>query len=351
MAGQKRPYNDYGGHGLPQTPPNASASRGYAPSRASSAPRPPKSARTSYHSQSAPGSSQYDPLIVDDEDDEDDASQEVHDSSQGFDETDMSFVLYGFISTKIVGVRYYNGQATVNEIAVPRREPHNQYDSECPAPSARTPAICIADAPLGNAIQILNVNLAQIGHIPRTQAAKLAPFMDRRSLIVEATITGPKEYFECPLTLRIYGPSDPNTRQMLIDDMRSAGLPTSSWKEATQRQKDDKAREKIAVQAAKRAKKQNGAVVGVGRCQQHDNGLAEYAAGSSQGFGPGPSLEDIIGGSERFNPRNVEQIVEEYGIKESDLVSCPYSESYDILIALGRNAKSYPARSTFYRAT
>lgn len=42
----------------------------------------------------------------------------------------MSYVLYGAINTKIVGVRYYNGHANVGEIAVPRREPNNQYDSK-----------------------------------------------------------------------------------------------------------------------------------------------------------------------------------------------------------------------------
>ena len=42
--------------------------------------------------------------------------------------------------------------------------------------------------------------------------------------------------------------------------------------------------------------------------------------GSSQGLGLGPSMDDIIGGSERFNPRNVEQMAEKFGIKEEDLV-------------------------------
>lgn len=143
MAERKRPYyNDYGGYEPPRTPPDAPASRGYTPSRTSCVVRAPKSARTSYHSQpsrAAPGSSQYAPLVIDDEVDEDDASQEVQDPSQSFGETDMSYVLYGVISTKIVGVRYYNGHANVGEIAIPRREPHNQYDSECPVLSAAAP--------------------------------------------------------------------------------------------------------------------------------------------------------------------------------------------------------------------
>lgn len=143
--------------------------------------------------------------------------------------------------------------------------------------------------------------------------------------------------------LRIYGPSDPNTRQMLIENMRSAGLPTSSWKDATQQQKAERERQKIAAQAAKRAKKQGGAVVSVGQGQQHDSGLAEYATGSSFGTGQGPSLEDIIGGSERFNPRNVEQFVEEFGIKDSDLVCCQYLNIHHMLTSFRMRCPKHPS--------
>ncbi|KAJ4301139.1 hypothetical protein N0V90_003229 [Kalmusia sp. IMI 367209] len=314
MAPHKRPYDAGGrdGYGI------SFSSKPY--SNASSLQqRAPKLPRTSYQAQPArtqSGSSQHNPLIIDGDDDDDDnlddnddgdddASQEVQDASQSYSETEMSWVLYGVIETKIVGVRYYNGHATIGEIAKLRREPHNQYDREC------------------NAIQVLNVNNVQIGHIPRTQASKLTPYIDGRSLIVEATITGHKEYYECPLTLRLYGTSEPTARANLIERMRADKLPTTSFRQATQQQKDERERQKLAMQAAKRAKKKGGAVVGVAGGQQYESGLAEFAAGSSQSFGPGPSLDDIIGGSERFNPRNVEQFVEEFGIKEKDLADMP----------------------------
>lgn len=131
MAGTKRPHNDWETYTTARTPPSASQVRGHAPPQSSSHSRPSKAARTNSHPHTSPGSSQYDPVIIDDdEDDDDDASQEVQISSQSFGETDMSYVSYGVISTKIVGVRYYNGHATLGEIAIPRREPHNQYDRE-----------------------------------------------------------------------------------------------------------------------------------------------------------------------------------------------------------------------------
>lgn len=61
--------------------------------------------------------------------------------------------------TKIVGVRFYNGQVTIGERVLLVREPNNPYDR--------------------NAIQVKNVMGDQVGHIGRNVAAKLAPYMVR----------------------------------------------------------------------------------------------------------------------------------------------------------------------------
>lgn len=65
----------------------------------------------------------------------------------------------GILDTKIVGVQYYTGHATTGEHVIVRREPSNPYDS--------------------NALRVENVQRAQIGHIPRTMASKLAKYMVR----------------------------------------------------------------------------------------------------------------------------------------------------------------------------
>lgn len=62
------------------------------------------------------------------DDDEDDASQNAPESTQGYSEDEYTYGLYGVMHSKIVGIRYYNGYATVGEMVVCRREPHNQYD-------------------------------------------------------------------------------------------------------------------------------------------------------------------------------------------------------------------------------
>jgi SWI/SNF-related matrix-associated actin-dependent regulator of chromatin subfamily A3 len=76
--------------------------------------------------------------VVDDEDEEEeDGSQEAPDSLQGNNDHQYNWTLYGSMREKIVGVRYYNGYATVGEMVIPRREPQIAYDSRLALLSAR----------------------------------------------------------------------------------------------------------------------------------------------------------------------------------------------------------------------
>lgn len=172
----------------------------------------------------------------------------------------------------------------------------------------------------------------QIGHLPKGVAAKLAKYMDNRSLLIEAQITGPKAEFDCPIELKFYGTNEPVERENLVSQMRADKLPVGhaadrKRKEATAA----KEREKLAKQAAEQAQKKGGAVVGIAG-QRFENGMAEFMAASSQGFGPGPSLDDILGGSERYAPRNLDQVVEEFGVKEQDLASMPKAKQPSALL-------------------
>lgn len=71
-------------------------------------------------------------------------------------------MIAGILNSKIVGVQYYTGYASVGEYVLVRREPRNSYDS--------------------NALRVENVQRDQIGHIPRTVAATLAKYMVRYSV-------------------------------------------------------------------------------------------------------------------------------------------------------------------------
>lgn len=146
--------------------------------------------------------------------------------------------------------------------------------------------------------------------------------MDNRSIFLEGIISGEKGYYDCPIEIKLYGTNEPVERQNLIAQLRADRLPVGHAMDRTRKeQKAEKERQKAATQAARQAKKNAGAVVGTGQGVQYENSLAEFAASSSQGTGVASlSIEDILDSSERFNPRNVAHVVEQFGVKEEDLV-------------------------------
>jgi len=102
----------------------------------SSKSRPPKHARTSDSRRPNPsprssyqGSSQAYPYALDDDEDEEDGAAEAPELSQNYNDAAFRYERYGVLATKIVGVRYYSGVATVGEMVVLQREPHNPYDA------------------------------------------------------------------------------------------------------------------------------------------------------------------------------------------------------------------------------
>jgi SWI/SNF-related matrix-associated actin-dependent regulator of chromatin subfamily A3 len=211
------------------------------------------------------------------------------------------YCLYGNFQTKIVGCRYYNGYVTTGELVLVRREPNNQYDR--------------------NAIQVLNVRGEQIGHIPRTIAAKIATFMDKKTLIVEAHTTGPKDYFDCPIALQFYGSKDPVIRADIKAQMKAQKLPVDGL---TQLDRLEKIREKELQKQRKEWEKQlkkAKTVVGNGTGVEWDNQDSQWAGSSAASLGLG--LDDLMRESERFNPRSFDEMAEKFGRTEDILQNMP----------------------------
>ncbi|KAK1145795.1 hypothetical protein N8T08_004036 [Aspergillus melleus] len=240
-----------------------------------------------------------------DDDDEEHAADQIMGTQGVDDEMSNNAVLYGEMPSKIVGVRFYNGHATIGEHVILRREPHNPYDR--------------------NAIQVLNVMGAQIGHIPRFTAAKLAGYMDTKSLIIEGSLTGIIGAFDCPISLRLFGPSDPQKSPELKQRMTADRLPLGTIK---QRERDERNLQKEREQARKEAAKKARALGGgkVAGWEAGDNPL--YAnLFSGEGLQDGESLEDLIGKSSTFNPREIGKVTESFGMNESDLANMPMADT------------------------
>ncbi|KAJ5626869.1 hypothetical protein N7528_004296 [Penicillium herquei] len=243
---------------------------------------------------------------VPDEDDDDAAN--IAEDNEDTDES-VSRMLYGTLDTKIVGCRFYNGIATPGEHVILRREPRNQYDR--------------------NAIRVDNIMGAQIGHIGRNIAAKLAPYMDSRELVVEGVLTGEKSFYDCPVALPLYGTSHPAERLSLKQKMQKDRLPIREFLDAERlgrkRAKEAEAQRKKAEKEA-RAMALKRAAAGA---DWQANDEAQFANLSTPtGMGEAQtSLEELLDQSSFFNPREIGQVVENFGKKESDMAKMPMAET------------------------
>ncbi|USW47317.1 Putative helicase, Zinc finger, RING-type, Zinc finger, RING/FYVE/PHD-type, HIRAN [Septoria linicola] len=208
--------------------------------------------------------------------------------------------LYGDLSTKIVGCRYYRGYSNPGEHILMRREPGNPYDS--------------------NAIRIDNIAGAQIGHIPRRVAEKLAKYMDNRSLRVEGQLAGEIGPFDCALTVHMYGP-DPNTTEgrRTQSQMTADKLPLKALKDA-ERAAKQRLKERQALESRRLAEARSAAAAGrnaaLGVGGQFSNQVT--AAGSSQ-----MDMSEILEASQRINPRALANEAERMGFSEEQLQQLP----------------------------
>ncbi|KAH0173538.1 SNF2 family DNA-dependent ATPase domain-containing protein, partial [Aureobasidium melanogenum] len=189
---------------------------------------------------------------------------------------------YGSLDTKIVGVRYYTGFATVGERITIKREPSNPYDP--------------------NAIRIDNMINEQIGHIGRNMAAKLAKYIDKGWLLLEGSLAGEIGQFDCPIALNLFGPplnsplSEEVRERMMVDRLPTQDI---SRYERDQKKMQKTAERKIAANSQFKASQAPG------------------LGGSTQE----QTMQDIISGSERFNPRDVSRAAEQFGTSEDDLAA------------------------------
>ncbi|KAJ5836819.1 Zinc finger RING-type [Penicillium robsamsonii] len=238
-------------------------------------------------------------------DEDDEEALNVIQGSQEVDETSLtSSILYGIVSTKIVGVRFYRGRANPGERVIINRDANNQYDR--------------------NAMRVDNVMGAQIGHIPRQMAAKLASYMDARDLIIEGTLTGAIGDFTCPVDLKLFGSRDPTKRSDLKQRMQKDKLPVRQLNELEREER--KAEKEAEKQQKEAAKKARAMALGKAASQWQANQNSEYANLSTPtGLGgeQNESLEELLNQSSTFNPRDIGQVVETFGQKESDLVNMP----------------------------
>ncbi|KAG0653087.1 Sucrose nonfermenting 2 3 [Hyphodiscus hymeniophilus] len=223
---------------------------------------------------------------------EDDAGEDIIDLSQDADEG-FGWLCVGAIDGKIVGIRYYDGYATVGEQVMVKREPGNPYDS--------------------NAIRINNVHGTQIGHLPRNLAAKLSPYMDSRTIVIEGTLAGEKGSWDCPILLKVFGPAEPVARAQLEERMKADRLPLK---------KRGAAAPKKPIQPVAPPRKSMG---------YHSSQSSQPSSSQAE---PEPvGIQHFVENSERFSPRDAEKIVDHWATGEEALSKMPMADQPEGLLS------------------
>jgi len=167
--------------------------------------------------------------------------------------------------------------------------------------------------------------------------------MDRRDLHVEGTLTADKGMFDVPIDIKLYGTTDAQARELLKDSIINAKLPVKGLLEAErERKRQQKEAEKRQKELAKeRAKQQKAeqrrllAQVAAGRAsggqpgqgpsfeQNADPTYANLTVASGESSPQGPSMDQILGASTSFNPREVGEVADKYGMTQDQLASLP----------------------------
>ncbi|KIW20513.1 hypothetical protein PV08_01088 [Exophiala spinifera] len=218
------------------------------------------------------------------------------------DDVYESYQLYGILDTKVVGCRFYDGQATTGEYVKVKREPSNPYDS--------------------NAIRIDNVLCDQIGHIGRQVAAKLAPLMDSGQLLVEGCLTGPKSFYDCPIGLKLFGTSDPVAGSALARRMQELRLPLNQYGQFKRRLQEQEKERKSREKAAAAMVRKGNAVYDLQGPNRYSNFIPPNSAASQ----PPERMDQLLNGTSTFNPRDVEDMLHRIGAGEDVLEKLPMAE-------------------------
>ncbi|PNS19972.1 hypothetical protein CAC42_7939 [Sphaceloma murrayae] len=251
----------------------------------------PRSSYTGYGSSQAGSRSSLNSTEVIDVDD--DFGNELIASTQAAEVDVESFEHYGTVLSKVVGIRYYSGYANAGENIILRREPENAYDP--------------------NAIQVLNVNREQIGHVPRQIAAKLTPYLDRGEIFVEGKLAGYRSQFDIPLNVALYGTSERGAQQALRARLQKDRLNLDGLKR------------RDAAEAQRRTEELRNVAQGQNLpnndSTQWTNGAVVNGNGKAQ-----ESLEDLVVTATTFNPRDAGQVAERYGASEAQLQALPKIE-------------------------
>jgi SWI/SNF-related matrix-associated actin-dependent regulator of chromatin subfamily A3 len=136
---------------------------------------------------------------------------------------------------------------------------------------------------------------------------------DSRSLVIEGIIAGEKGSFDCPILLKLYGPLEITARARLEARLKADKLP-------------------IKTRAYAAPKKPSHAIPTPRRPQDYTSSQSQASSSQPEPI-PELSIQDFIASSESFRPRDVQEIVEQWGAGEDALSKMPMAKQPEGLIS------------------
>ena len=143
----------------------------------------------------------------------------------------------------------------------------------------------------------------------------LAKYMDEGLLMLDAVLAGRRNEYDCPLTVGLYGTSDPAGRDALKQRMTKDRLPLDTFR---QREKEEKKR--------KAAELKNVAKRGV-QIREKKSTFTNTNNLSLADDEPSQTLDDIIVESQLFNSREMGEVAEKFGTGEDMLAKMPMADN------------------------
>lgn len=152
---------------------------------------------------------------------------------------------------------------------------------------------------------------------------------DSQDLLVEGVLTGPKADYDCPIALKLFGTRERVEQANLKARMQSDTLPVDALA-----QKEKEGKKQRAEELEKVAKKGSNLKKRASQQWEHGGSQLEYTNGSPQAErAEAQSLEDIMNESQRFNPRELGEMAENFGAGEGVLASLPMANAPEGLTA------------------
>lgn len=162
---------------------------------------------------------------------------------------------------------------------------------------------------------------------------------DAGTLLVEGSLAGLKSTYDCPIALRLYGTSDPAERESLKNRMKRDYLPVDALDQRERgekrRQAEQKKRQAEELKRLQAARREEIKRIREGRGGSPGSGQQREVSSSQTGYvGSTPlvnvpkvqTIEEIMRGSQKFNPREVGEVVEKFGAGEVALAQMPMAD-------------------------